>query len=458
MKCLSTTLLCVLSLLSLAPAAASAQIVAAVTSLSGGYAGSIQTQGRDAQIYGVVSQGGGLGSVYKVTPAGAFSTVFSFSDATTGWIPEGTVTLGTDGNYYGVTSFGGGTAVNGVLFKLTPKGVYTVLHVFQGGSDGEGPLAAPIEGIDGALYGTTSGNNGIFSSTVYKYTHSGVFSTIYDFSSTTGFRPTLDEQLLQGTDGNLYAIARTGGTVDDGEIIKLSISGKLLSTYSFAGGVTGGAVPIGTLIQASDGNYYGTTEFGGTSGNGTVYKMDTKGNVTLVHSFAKANGGGYCPLGGLVQGTDGYLYGTTASGGANGLGAIFRTTTGGAFKQLYSFTTVIGSVPVGSLLQHTNGLFYGYANFGGAYTFGAIYSLDMSLGQFVTFVRPVGKAGQTAEILGQGLTGVSSVTFNGVSASSFKVVSDTYMTAVIPSGATTGPMVVTTPTQVLTSNVNFRIR
>ena len=110
-----------------------------------------------------------------------------------------------------------------------------------------------------------------------------------------------------------------------------------------------------------------------------------------------------------------------------------------------------------ALVQDTNGRFYGTAPYGGAYGFGAIYSLDMGLPPFVTFVQAVGKIGRSAQILGQKLKGTTSVTFNGVPATSFKVVSDTYVTAVVPTGATTGPVVVTTPTGALTSNVNFRI-
>ena len=108
-------------------------------------------------------------------------------------------------------------------------------------------------------------------------------------------------------------------------------------------------------------------------------------------------------------------------------------------------------------MQDTSGEFYGTTWVGSTYNYGAIYSLDMGLGPFIKFVRPSGTVGQAAQILGQGLTGTTSVTFNGLPASSFSVVSDTYMTAVVPSGATTGPVVVTMPTGPLTSNVSFRI-
>jgi uncharacterized repeat protein (TIGR03803 family) len=151
------------------------------------------------------------------------------------------------------------------------------------------------------------------------------------------------------------------------------------------------------------------------------------------------------------------LYGLTGLGGANGFGALFQISTGGAYKLLYSFGGATGQLPATALLQDTSGAFYGTAAQGGANGYGTIFSLDMGLGPFVTFVLSTGRVGQTAQILGQGLTGTTSVTFSSVAATTFKVVTDTYMTALVPSGAKTGPVVVTTPGGALTSNRNFRI-
>lgn len=184
--------------------------------------------------------------------------------------------------------------------------------------------------------------------------------------------------------------------------------------------------------------------------------MTPSGKVSVLYSFSGGSDGAN-PGSGLTQATDGNLYGTTSAKGAYGYGTIFQISLTGQFQSLYSFSAAIGENPGGSPLQHTNGLFYGALQSGSTYGYGAIYSLDMGLGPFVAFVQPVGKVGKTAEILGQGLTGTTSVTFNGVPATSFAVKSDTYMTAVVPSGATIGRVVVTTPTGTLTSNVNFRI-
>ena len=158
-----------------------------------------------------------------------------------------------------------------------------------------------------------------------------------------------------------------------------------------------------------------------------------------------------------MQATDGNLYGTAQIGGQFDDGILFKVKTSGSFTLLYSFDgTTTGSSP-GALTQHTNGLLYGTAFSGGASNAGTAFSFNARLSPFITFVTPAGRLGQTAQILGQGLTGATSVTFNGVAATSFTVVNDTYMTAVVPSGATTGKVVVTTPSGPLTSNVNFRI-
>jgi uncharacterized repeat protein (TIGR03803 family) len=133
-------------------------------------------------------------------------------------------------------------------------------------------------------------------------------------------------------------------------------------------------------------------------------------------------------------------------------------TTSGAYTLIYNFQTAVGQVPAAAPLQDTNGLLYGTTSSGGTYGFGGVYRLNLGLNPFITFVQPIGKAGHSAQILGQKLTGATAVTFNGVPVTSFAVLRDTFMTAVVPAGATTGPVVVTTPAGTLTSNVNFRIQ
>ena len=391
-------------------------------------------QGRNGEIYGTAS-GLTYGSVLSLQTAGAETTTLAF-DYTDGSNP-----------YAGLTLLG-------VLFKITPGGVYTVLHDFLGAADGGFPRAAPIQASDGNFYGTTENGSGYMGATVYKYApSSNTFTTIYSFSEATDYA--IVAALIQGSNGNLYGTGYNGSN-NCGAIFELTTSGVLVMQYNFS--CTGGTNPAGPLLQASDGNFYGTT-YGG-SGNiaGTVFKMTPKGQVSFLHTFALDGTGGWEPGGGLVEGTDGNLYGSTRQGGNRGdIGTVYQITKSGVFTELYSFPRPVGEYPEGALLQHTNGLFYGTAYEGGAYGYGSVYTLDMGLGPFIAFVRPTGGKGGQSQILGQGFTGATSVTFNGVEATSFQIVSDTFLTAVVPAGATTGPVVVTTPSGALTSNRNFTV-
>jgi uncharacterized repeat protein (TIGR03803 family) len=412
-------------------------------------------QGRDGNLYGTTYGQGGTnyGTIFKTTTTGAFKQLYTF-DSTTGSQPNAGLTLASDGNFYG-TSFSGGSAGFGVLFRISASGTYAVLHDFAGGADGAAPASPPLEG-GGDLYGTTYGNS-TTSSTVYKFTRaSGTFATIYQFDQSYGSG--VIASLIQATDGNLYGTAYQGGANNCGSIFKLTTSGTLLWYYSFPC-APGGANPVGPLLQGADGNFYGTTSQGGNPGVGTVFKLDHSGAVSILYNFRGFLGGasdGSTPFGGLVQATDGKLYGSTIAGGTQNVGTLFQIGTGGAYKLLYNFTNK-GSSPSAAPFQHTNGLLYGTTSQGGSLGFGVVYGLGMKLAPFVALVSYVGKAGGSVQILGQGFTGSTGVTFNGVSAASFSVLSDTYMTAVVPSGATTGFVAVTTPGGTLTSNKKFRI-
>ena len=370
--------------------------------------------------------------------------------------------LATDGNLYGAATNGGAVGY-GVLYRVTTSGTYTALHDFQG-SDGGFPIGAPIEASDGNLYGATFGDQVNNFGTVYKYSRDGTFSNILSFSVDGSKGAAIYAPLIQANDGSLYGTSTEGGVNGCGTIFKLTTSGILLHVYSFPCG-SGGSRPVGPIMQASDGNFYGTTAWGGittgyrcqSSGCGTIFRMTQSGSITVLYEFEGGQTDGHGAIAGLVEGTDGNLYGSTYAGGGHAWGTFFQVTLGGIYTFLYSLPNSIGEEPSSTLLQHTSGVFYGTASWGGWYGRGAVYSFDMGLAPFITFVRPTGKVGQTIQILGQGLTGASSVSVNGVAAITFNVVSDTYMTAVIPTGATTGPVVVTTPIGTRTSNKNFRI-
>jgi uncharacterized repeat protein (TIGR03803 family) len=414
---------------------------------SSGPDGVMLAQGRDGSLFGTTVVGGSSndGTVFRLTTTGGFKLLYSFVD--TDDDPTGGLTLGLDGNYYG-TTYKGGSAKLGTLYKITPSGAYSQLGNF-GGTNGAYPYVPPIQASDGNFYGTTSGSDG--AATIYRYKPAGKFFTI--FAPTAAEGQYIDTGLVQGSDGNLYGTADASSANACGTIFELTLNGTLLSNYVFPG-TPGGCVPTGTLIQATDGNFYGVTTMGGSANLGSVFKLDQGGNVTTLYSFQAASG--YNPVfAGLTEGTDGNLYGTTTAGGTSGFGTLFTITTAGTYTVLANFTSET-QFPYGALLQDTNGLFYGTSSSGGQFDAGSVYSFDVGLAPFVTFVLPVGKVGLSAEILGQGFSGTTAITFNGVPATSFKVGSDTFLTAIVPGGAATGPVVVTTPTGILTSDKNFQ--
>jgi uncharacterized repeat protein (TIGR03803 family) len=446
----SSSLVLAIAVLVLLVIPATAQTLNAVYSFQtgdfGGPAYVTLAQGRVGRLYGTTyGVGDTSGTIFRVSTTGGANLLAAF-DGTDGANPIGGVTLGSDGNFYGVT-FLGGSANLGVLFRVAPSGAYTILHNFEGGSDGGEPMQPPIQASDGNFYGTTFQN-----STVYKYSLSGEYSSVYQFDQAHG--QGAGASLIEGTDGRLYGVAEGGGANNCGTIFKLTTSGTPLWYYSFPCDA-GGSAPTAALVQASDGNFYGTTSEGGFENNGTLFKLDD-GRVSILYRFS-GGAAGAGPAAGLMQATDGNLYGVTQAGGSSKLGVLFTITTAGAYTVLQSFTSETGADPSASPLQDTNGLLYGTTQSDGSHGFGTVYSVDLGLGPFIALVGYISQPGRSLQILGQSLTGTTSVTFNGVPATSFNIVSDTYMTAVVPAGATTGPVVVTTPTGTLTSNKSLVI-
>lgn len=423
-------------------------------------------QGRDGNYYGTTWQGGylqcggggnqGCGTVFKVTANGVETTLHIFCTQTgclDGGYPYGGLVLGTDGNFYGTTSFGGAGSA-GTIFKITPQGELTTLYAFDT-TNGASPTSALALAIDGNFYGTAElgGLNG--QGTVFRITPAGSITTIHSFCGQPGCPDGAlpAATLVEGTDGNLYGTTVQGGVgLGFGTIFKISLSGGFTTLYGFDG--ADGSAPHARLTQASDGDFYGTTETGGSKGGGTVFRMAPNGRVTTLHSFKKDEGG---PSGGLIQSTDGNLYGTTSQGGNNGnVGTIYSIDSAGNLATLYNFGSGHGAWPFGGLLEATSGALYGTTYRGGAYDDGTLFSFTMGLGQFVTFVLPAGRIGQTGGLLGQGFTGTTSVSLNGAPMT-FAVVSDTFIKATVPYGATTGYVTVATPTGTLTSNLPFHV-
>lgn len=269
------------------------------------------------------------------------------------------------------------------------------------------------------------------------------------------------EALVWGSDGNFYGTTPYGGSNRFGVIYKISEKGVFTKLHDFLS--TDGAQPWGTLIQSGSG-FLGTTAAGGASaaclgGCGTIFKTTTAGVVTTLHSFDSTDGAS--PVAGLIQGTDGKFYGTTLLGGSSGDGTIYKSTSAGAVTSLHSFAGTDGEEPYGGLVQDTNGVFYGMTTGGGITSClpigcGTAFSESTGLSAFVRTVPTSGKVGSSVVILGTNLTGATSVTFNGKVAT-FSVVSGSEIKTTVPTGATTGKVQVVTPSGTLTSNVNFTV-
>jgi uncharacterized repeat protein (TIGR03803 family) len=415
-------------------------------------------QGTNGNLYGTTYNGGkdSVGTIFNVTATGSQKIIYSFKTGTDGANPTGGLTLGSDGNFYGTTQQGGSKSM-GTVFKVTPSGTLLILHNFNSFIDGAFPWGPPILASDGNFYGTTSGGGINGNGIVYKITSGGVLTEVYKFDVTHGAYPIAPP--TQGTDGFLYIPVSEGGTSYCGTILKLSTSGVINNTYNFPCG-SGGSFPIGPLVQASDGNFYSTTQDGGTNGEGVIYKVTPSLAVTVLHSFGTTFGDGTFPGAGLLLATDGNYYGSTSDGGANGDGTLFNTSTAGTYSSLYSFnntSNLTQTSPLAPPVQSTNGILYGVTEFGGSSNNGTVYSLDMGLAPFVNLASFTGKQGNTVTILGTHLKGATNVTFNGLAAN-FKVLSDTYLTVTVPAGAATGPIEVTTPNAVLQSRKHFIVK
>jgi uncharacterized repeat protein (TIGR03803 family) len=303
------------------------------------------------------------------------------SDGANPWY--GSLLLASDGNFYGTTAFGG-TNHDGTVFKITPAGLETVLWSFGNSGDGSNPYSSLIQARDGNFYGTTNLGGLYGSGTVFKITPAGVETVLWSFgNSGDGANPY--GSLIQGSDGNFYGMAYAAGTnqryvgglLQGGTVYKITPAGVETVLWSFGSG-SDGATPYGKLISGSDGNFYGMTCAGGVNGKGTIFKITPAGAETVLWSFG-GSGDGATALGNLTQGSDGSFYGMTYFGGANNAGVVFKMTPAGAETVLHSFdNTGDGWAPQGSLIKGTDGNFYGLTGHGGLEDAGSIFVITPS--------------------------------------------------------------------------------
>lgn len=499
------TLFVVLAALSVAMSAQTFSTLASFDNQDGANPTTPLIQGIDGNFYGASERGGGAvrgcsdgtcGALFGVTRTGALAGIGLCEGlCPLGALPLGSPLLGIDLNFYATTTVMGPPPLSrGTIFKLNAKGADPEIYPFcqNGGScpDGYSPEGALTLGADRNFYGTANGGGNGFG-TVFKITPNGTLTTLYRFCTLTGCNG--DGQfpatgVIQATNGNLYGTTSTGGIATNcgfstgGTVFGVTPVGneRVLHQFGSSPGCADGVEPEGALVQGLDGNFYGTTFYGGSftgticqsAGCGTLFKLTPTGILTTLYNFCTlANcSDGANPSAALIQATDGNFYGATQNGGlpncTGGCGTLFRITPNGTLTTLYSFCSqascVDGFSPQAALLQATDGNFYGLTFGGGTSSncfgqpCGTVFRLSMGLGPFVAFVHDSGPVGQTMGILGQGLTGTTNLSFNGIPAT-FTVVSDTLLDATVPTGATTGYVTVNTPGGTLTSNTLFYV-
>jgi uncharacterized repeat protein (TIGR03803 family) len=417
-------------------------------------------QATDGNLYGVTSYGGanGSGAVFRISPSGTLSPVYSFcslASCADGENPYTSLIQATNGDLYGAT-YSGGASNNGTLFKVTTSGTLTTLYNFcslascADGSGPEGQLA-----VDGAgnIYGTANEGGASNFGTVFKFSTKGVLTTLHSFSGADGEYP---EGGLIAASGVFYGTAEYGGANGDGTIFKITAAGAETTLHSFTG--SDGYNPRGWLVDVA-GTFYGTTEYGGANNEGSVFKMTSAGTVTTLYSFCAlpSCADGSSVTAGLMQATDGNLYGVTDIGGANNDGTVYELTLKGGLTTLHSFDGTDGTGPQGTVLQDTNGDFYGFTEFGGSSGDGTVFSIATGLKAFVTLETTSGTHGSKVGILGDGFSSSSVVKFNGVTATTVTLTEPGLLTATVPVGATDGYVTVTTGATTLTSTQKYTV-
>jgi uncharacterized repeat protein (TIGR03803 family) len=421
-------------------------------------------QGRDGNMYGVGVACGtnGTGAVYKISKSGTESVVFNFPSTWSSCFSG--LTLGGDGNFYGTcfTNPGG----NGGIFQLTPAGVFTDKHDFNGVNGDTEPLYAPIQAADRNFYGVT-GFYPFTCGNVYQLTPAGVYKSLHTFSG-SDCGPA--SSLFQASDGNLYGTLYTCAlnATGLGCVYKITTAGVFTEIYGFASST--GYGPCTGVIQGKDGKLYGATNQGAANNFGNIYKLTIAGVHTDFHDFNNTTDASCGDNVGrtnvnLLQVTDGTFYGVNGINGPSGGGSIYKLTSANVFSAfLFPSPFVDGDAPLSTLIQNTNGLVYGTTASGGPTSCnpcqGVFFSVATGDAAFVN-LEPTQKAelvGAHVGMFGQGFSSASVVKFGGVASPSVTRSGTTYLTAVVPVGAHTGAVTVTTGSTTLTSPQTFKVK
>lgn len=343
--------------------------------------------------------------------AQSFEKLVDFRCETIGCAPGTTLVEGDDGFIYGTTSEGGATD-RGTVFRMDRAGAVVVLR---------SPARSFFKASDGFFYGTTEEDGAFGNGTVYRMDRNGVVTELYAFDGVTGGSPT---SLVQAADGLFYGTTAFGGAADSGIVFRMDPSGAVTVVRSFEDeaarvdplaffqspdGFLYGTTYYGTvfrmdlagavtvlrtfdsiyvdMIEGSDGFFYGVTDSGGDAGAGTIFRMDRAGGTVVLHSFAGPDGA--APIAAPVEASDGFLYGLTNSGGAFGAGVLYRMDRAGGFAVLHTFDGASGAYGVASLIQAGDGALYGTVALGGAYEQGVAFRLSLAApGRHIRVMAP----------------------------------------------------------------------
>jgi uncharacterized repeat protein (TIGR03803 family) len=348
--------------------------------------------GTNGNLYGTTLDGGtnGDGTAFEMTLDGNFMLLHSFTGLADGAMPYGALVQGSDGNFYGTDgdNYGQlplrtGVAAYGTVFKMTPAGSVTVLHAFTNGIDGALPRAGLVEGLDGNFYGTSEMGGANGQGTIFRITPEGVLTNLHTFTGgSDGGNPWA--ALVQASDTNFYGTASSGGA-GYGTVFMISPDGTFTVISEFDSDKSSDTSgPHAPLALGTDGSLYGCTAGLYSGGFGTIFKVTPPNAFSLLYTFTNGIDGAN-PTGGLVQGSDGNFYGTIEYGGQNGTGGIFRVTTGGVLRPLYAFSAVDGNGfnedganPSAGLVQAGDGNFYGTTEIGGPYGSGTIFRMTVT--------------------------------------------------------------------------------
>ena len=326
-------------------------------------------------LFGTTTGGGfkNFGAVFEIDTSGDETMLHSFSGPD-GEYPGGPLIRDTAGNLYGTTEFGGTgfpPGQNGVVFTLDPSGNEKVLHNFNA-TDGTGPQGVLLRDSAGNIYGTTNAGGSGSSGVVYKLDTNGTLSVIHNFNRTDGAHPL--GGVIRDSAGNFYGATLQGGptTCSCGVIFKIDAGGDEIVLHAFS--VTDGAYPAGGVIMDKAGNLYGTTVAGGTLGKGVAFRLAPSGALTVLHSFGGDPDGSH-PLGGLVRDWTGNLYGTTYRGGVFDKGTIFKLDSMGNMTVLHSFNDASGKKPWAGLIRDSSGTLFGTTAYGGSAGNGVVFEV-----------------------------------------------------------------------------------